>query len=80
MCLKRGMSRRSLPPIDRPAVIERLRACREAMVELRMGSPPRSLGRAAADQMIANIDELAWILTGDRDLFVTKGHGGQRPG
>jgi len=40
-----------------------------------MGSPPRSLGRAAADQMIDNIDELAWILTGDRELFIAKGHG-----
>jgi hypothetical protein len=69
------MSRRPLPQIDRAAIIERLRLCREAMVELRMGSPPRSLGRAAADQMIDNIDELAWILTGDRELFVTKGHG-----
>jgi hypothetical protein len=71
----KAMTRRSLPEIDRAAIVERLRLCREAMVELRMGSPPRSLGRAAADQMIDNIDELAWILTGDRELFVAKGHG-----
>ena len=45
------------------------------MIELRAGSPPRSLARAAADQMVSNIDELVWILTGDRELFVTKGHG-----
>jgi len=75
LCLTEGMSRRPLPPVDRESVIERLRLCREAMIELRAGSPPRSLGRAAADQMIANIDELAWILTGDRDRLVTKGHG-----
>ena len=46
---------------------------RPAMIELRAGSPPRSLMRAAADQMISNIDELAWILTGERDLFVVQG-------
>ena len=70
------MPRRALPEIDHAAILSRLRVCREAMVELRMGSPPRSLGRAAADQMIDNIDELAWILTGDRERFATKGHGG----
>jgi len=69
------MTRRPLPQIDRDAIVHRLRLCREAMVELRMGSPPRSLGRAAADQMIENIDELAWILTGERDHLVAKGHG-----
>ena len=57
---------------------------RPAMIELRAGSPPRSLMRAAADQMISNIDELAWILTGERDLFVVQGHGsalyGRQPG
>jgi hypothetical protein len=24
--------------------------------------------------MISNIDELAWMLTGDRDAFIAKGH------
>jgi hypothetical protein len=71
------MTRRSQPRIDHDFVIERLRLCREAMIALRAGSPPRSLGRAAADQMISNIDELVWILTGDRDRLVTKGHGRQ---
>ena len=69
------MSRRPLPYVDRAAIIARLGDCRQAMIELRAGSPPRSLSRAAADQMISNIDELAWILTGERDLLVTKGHG-----
>lgn len=69
------MARRSLPHIDRDSVVARLGICRQAMIELRAGSPPRSLARANADQMISNIDELAWILTGERDLFVLKGHG-----
>ena len=68
-------TRRSLPHVDRESVVHRLRHCRQAMIELRAGSPPRSLARASADQMIANIDELCWILTGDRDLLVLKGHG-----
>ena len=74
---------RRLPHVDRPAVLERLGHCRQAVTELRAGSPPRSLMRAAADQMISNIDEIAWILTGERDLFVGQGHGsalyGRRP-
>ena len=69
------MSRRPLPHVDREAVVARLGECRHAMIELRAGSPPRSLARAAADQMVSNIDELVWILTGDRERFVTKGHG-----
>ncbi|WMS42104.1 hypothetical protein RDV64_18845 [Acuticoccus sp. MNP-M23] len=69
------MSKRPLPPINVPAVMDRLGACRIAMIELAAGSPPRSLSRAAADQMIRNIDELAWVLAGDRDHFVLKGHG-----
>ncbi|MGF2075707.1 hypothetical protein, partial [Enterococcus casseliflavus] len=60
-------------------VVRRLADCRQAMIELRAGSPPRSLARAAADQMIANIDELACILTGERDLLVLKGHGRPPP-
>lgn len=70
------MARRSLPHVDTQSVVARLGVCRQAMVELRAGSPPRSLARASADQMISNIDELAWILTGERDLFALKGHGG----
>lgn len=70
-----GMTRRSLPFVDRDTVVARLGHCRQAMIELRAGSPPRSLARASADQMISNIDELVWILTGDREMFVTKGHG-----
>ena len=66
---------RSRPHIPVETVIKSLGSCREAMVALRAGAPPRSLQRAAADQMIANIDDLAWLLTGERDLFVTKGHG-----
>ncbi|MEM9223531.1 MAG: hypothetical protein AAGB11_14185 [Pseudomonadota bacterium] len=69
------MSKRPLPSVDTRAVVERLGHCRDAMVELSAGSPPRSLSRASADQMIRNIDELAWVLTGDRDYFVTSGHG-----
>ena len=68
------MSRRTSPP-DLDSVLARLSACREAMIELRAAAAPRSLQRAAADQMIANIDELAWLVTGERDLFVTRGHG-----
>ncbi len=67
------MPRGSAP--DMQAILARLAACREAMVELRAAAAPRSLQRAAADQMIANIDELAFLLTGERDLFVTRGHG-----
>ncbi|MEO1102911.1 MAG: hypothetical protein AAFW98_04140 [Pseudomonadota bacterium] len=71
------MAKRPLPKIDMPSVVARLGVCRDAMVELSAGSQPRSMSRATADQMIRNIDELAWILTGDREHFLTKGHGGQ---
>ena len=77
ICFDEVMSRRSLPHVDRDAVVARLGHCRQAMIELRAGSPPRSLARASADQMISNIDELVWILTGDRERFVLKGHGTQ---
>lgn len=68
------MGRRPSPP-DLDRLLARMGACREAMVELRAAAAPRSLQRAAADQMIANIDELAWLLTGRRDVFVLGGHG-----
>ena len=68
--------RRSRPYVDVPSVVQRLAVCRSAMVELAAGSQPRSLQRAAADQMIRNIDELAWILTGDRDRLYGQGHSG----
>ncbi len=68
------MSKRPLPRYDLRAILAALGACRTAMIDLRAGSPPRSLPRAAADQMISNIDELAWMLTGDRDAFIAKGH------
>lgn len=71
---------RRLPFVDTTSVMSRLGLCRIAMVELRAGSPPRSLTRAAADQMIKNIDDLAWLLTGERDRFVTDGHGQAQPG
>lgn len=70
---------RRLPYINVPAVLDSLGRCRLAMIELRAGSPPRSLTRAAADQMIRNIDDLAWLLTGERDQFVTKGYGATQP-
>lgn len=69
------MTKKPLPRIDMSHVISRLGACRLAMIELRKGSAPRSMRRASADQMISNIDELAWILTGERDHFHDKGHG-----
>ena len=69
------MSKRPLPPVDMRSVVERLGHCRDAMLELSAGSLPRSMSRATADQMIRNIDELAWILTGERDHFAIKGHG-----
>ncbi|MEM7696619.1 MAG: hypothetical protein AAF318_19405 [Pseudomonadota bacterium] len=69
------MSKRRLPPIDTEAILARLGPCRIAMVELAMGSPNRSLQRSCAAAMIANIDEIAWLLTGERDHFHTKGHG-----
>lgn len=31
--------------------------------------PRRSLARAGADQIVANIDELAFLLTGSRERF-----------
>ncbi len=68
------MSRRRLPHVDVPTVMDRLRICRDAMVDLSAGSAPRSMRKAVADQMIRNIDEVAWILTGDREAFVAKGH------
>lgn len=68
------MGRRPSPP-DPDRLIARMAACREAMIELRAAAAPRSLQRAAADQMIANIDELGWLLTGRRDLFAVEGHG-----
>lgn len=75
ICYGPAMTKRPLPRVDTKAVVSRLGHCRAAMVELSAGSPPRSLHRASADQMIKNIDELAWMLTGDRDYFVMAGHG-----
>lgn len=68
------MARRRLPHVDVMAVMDRLRICREAMIELSAGSAPRSMRKAVADQMIRNIDEMAWILTGERETFAAKGH------
>lgn len=64
------MTKRPLPRYDLRSVLAALGTCRTAMIDLRAGSLPR----AAGDQMFANIDELAWMLTGDRDTFVLKGH------
>lgn len=69
------MTKRRLPHVHIPAVLDGLRTCRAAMIALSAGSPPRSLQKAAADQMIRNIDELAWILSGNRDAFIVEGHG-----
>ncbi|MEM0906645.1 MAG: hypothetical protein AAGJ94_04720 [Pseudomonadota bacterium] len=71
------MTKRTRPRIDVDAVVDRLGHCRDAMVELSAASAPRSMTRAAADQMITNIDEVAWMLTGERDHFFTRGHGAQ---
>ncbi len=72
------MSKRPLPRIDLPAVLMRLGHARTAMIEVGAGCRPRSLMRACADQMIRNIDEVAFMLTGERDHFHSKGHGVSR--
>lgn len=74
------MSKRPVTRIDVPTVLERLGLCRQAMIELGAGCRPRSLMRASADQMIRNIDELAMMLTGERNHFHSKGHGPSRAG
>lgn len=72
------MNKRPLPRIDVPAVLVRLSQARAAMIEVGSGCRPRSLMRACADQMIRNIDEVAFMLTGERDHFHSKGHGASR--
>lgn len=72
------MSKRPLPRIDTPAILTRLGAARAAMIELGEGCRPRSVMRASADQVIRNIDEIAFMLTGERNHFHSKGHGPSR--
>ena len=69
------MPRRPLARVEIPSIVQRLGHCREAMLELSSGSVPRSMTKAVADQMISNIDELAWILTGDKEYFHDRAHG-----
>ncbi|MFN3686712.1 hypothetical protein [Salinarimonas sp.] len=54
---------------EQARLIESLAQARNALVRAAEAMPRRSLARAGADQIVANIDELAFLLTGSRERF-----------
>ena len=66
--------RRKRPPLDRTALVGALGACRGALYEQRPAMPPHSALRHTADGLVALIDDMALILTGERTYLHLKGH------
>jgi hypothetical protein len=68
--------RRSDQLVDRPPLLAALGLCRgaliEAMMKMKVGGPLY----CSASSVIAAIDGLALLLSGERDYFHLKGHGG----
>jgi len=52
-----------------------MRECREAMVKLLTANNARRGVHGEAQWLLADIDDLSSILTGNRELFHLKGHG-----
>jgi hypothetical protein len=62
--------------VDRPRLLAALGACRSALIDastkMKIGGPLYY----SASPVIAAIDGLALLLSGERDYFHLKGHGG----
>ena len=67
-------SRRSRPSLDRATLLGTLGACRGALCEQRPAVPPHSALRHTSDGLVALIDDMALILTGERTYFHLNGH------
>lgn len=61
--------RRTFGEAEQAALLGTLAEARRALVRAAEGLPRRSVARAGADQVVANIDELAFLLTGSREHF-----------
>lgn len=59
---------------DMAELLAALGACRTALVRSQAGMRRRSGVYRGADAVIAEIDELALVLTGDRTYFYAPGH------
>ncbi len=61
--------RRTFDEAQQAALLQTLAESRRALVHAAESLPRRSVARAGADQVVANIDELAFLLTGSRERF-----------
>jgi hypothetical protein len=66
--------------IDRPKLLTALGACRAAVIEAMGQMKVTGPLYYSASTVIAAIDALALMLTGQRSYFDLKGHGGTRGG
>ncbi|MTI46035.1 hypothetical protein JM93_00321 [Roseibium hamelinense] len=79
-------TRRTRTPLDfdKDAVLTQLGAARRTLIEARRVMRPKSGLARAADGVIAEIDEFALVLTGDRTFFHARPHaalsGNKHPG
>ena len=67
------MNRRPDLPSDPAAVLEALRVARKAMIDVVRQVRPTSPVHRGASMVIAAIDDLATVLTGERDFFAIGG-------
>ena len=63
--------------VDRPRLLRALRDCRTAVIEATTRMKPTGALYHSASTVLAAIDGLALMLTGDRSFFHLKGHGTQ---
>jgi hypothetical protein len=74
------LSGRSDALVDRPALLAALGTCRSAVIQEMTKMKPAGPLYYSASTVLAAIDALALMLTGQRDYFALKGHsvGGAR--
>ncbi len=60
--------------MDPSQVLEAIRACREAMIELQRCYPYRSAIYREAAVVMRDMDGLALLITGERDYFAAPRH------
>ncbi|MTI17307.1 hypothetical protein E1162_08630 [Rhodobacteraceae bacterium RKSG542] len=65
---------------DQKALLEHLGLVRRHLVKARATRNPRSGLARSLDGVIAEIDELALVMTGERDYFFSRGFSGQMRG
>jgi hypothetical protein len=61
--------------VDRPRLLAALGECRSALIEARLKMAIGGPLYYSAASVIAAIDGLALLLTGERDYFYLRGHG-----